>query len=232
MDDVVRVSSVSKSYEPGSMALDDVSLTVGKAEAVAVVGPSGSGKSTLMNLVGGLDRPDSGVVEVAGQDLTRMSETALARFRRDHIGIVFQFFNLLDDLTARDNILLPAQLGHLKKRTARGRSDELLEALGIQHRANAYPGQLSGGERQRVAVARALINKPVLLLADEPTGAVDRPTGRFVAELLADIALGGQALLLVTHDLDLAARCTSREVVVTDGRIGSSPARAPLQAQP
>ena len=207
-------------------------LTVGEAEAVAVVGPSGSGKSTLLNLVGGLDRPDSGGVEVAGQELTRMSETALARFRRDHIGIVFQFFNLLDDMTARDNIMLPAQLGRLKKRAIRNRADELLEALGIAHRANAYPGQLSGGERQRVAVARALINRPVLLLADEPTGAVDRPTGRYVGELLADIAMSGQALLLVTHDLDLAAQCTTREVVVTDGRVSPAVAKAPLQAQP
>jgi putative ABC transport system ATP-binding protein len=232
MDDVVRVSSVSKSYELGSMALDGVSLTVGRAEAVAVTGPSGSGKSTLLNMVGGLDRPDSGTVEVAGQDLTRLSETAMARFRRHHIGIVFQFFNLLDDLTARDNILLPAQLGHLKKRAAGARADELLEALGIAQRANAYPGQLSGGERQRVAVARALINKPVLLLADEPTGAVDRPTGRYVAELFADIAVAGQTLLLVTHDLDLAARCTTREVVVTDGRVRTAELEAPLEAQP
>jgi len=230
METLVRLDAVSKSYEAGTRALDEVSMTVGAAEAVAVVGPSGSGKSTLLNLVGGLDKADAGSVEVAGQDLGALSERSLAHFRRDHIGIVFQFFNLLDDLTVRDNILLPAQLRRRHSSAAVARADELLEALSISHRAHAYPGQLSGGERQRVAVARALINRPLLMLADEPTGAVDVAAGRYVGELLAELATGGQALLLVTHDRSIADRCASRELVMTDGQLG--PAEIPATVEP
>ncbi|MEN3358057.1 MAG: putative transport system ATP-binding protein, partial [Mycobacteriales bacterium] len=174
MTELVRLRAAGKRYETaGPPALDGVNLTVSAGESVAVMGPSGSGKSTLLNLVAGLDRPTDGEVEVAGTVLNRLSETALARFRREQIGIVFQFFHLLDDLTARDNVLLPAQLAGGPRRAAVARADELLDALGLTGRANAYPARLSGGERQRVAVARALINRPPLLLADEPTGAVD-----------------------------------------------------------
>jgi putative ABC transport system ATP-binding protein len=223
MSELVRLRAAGKQYESaGPPALDGVDLTVAPGEAVAVRGPSGSGKSTLLNLVAGLDRPTTGQVEVAGTVLNRLSETALARFRRRHIGIIFQFFHLLDDLTARDNVLLPAQLAGVARRTALARAGELLDALGLAARADAYPARLSGGERQRVAVARALINRPPLLLADEPTGAVDERAGAHVAELLQDLNRGGQTVLLVTHDATLAHRCATRIVEVHDGRLSET----------
>jgi putative ABC transport system ATP-binding protein len=220
MSEVVRVRAASRRYESaGPPALDRVSIDVRGGEAVAVMGPSGSGKSTLLNLIGGLDRADSGSVEVAGVDLGRLSEKRLAAFRRVHVGIVFQFFHLLDDLTVRDNVLLPAQLAGAPTRPARARAMELLEILGIAGKLNAYPARLSGGERQRVAIARALMNRPALLLADEPTGAVDAATGDQVATLLRDLGQSGQTLLLVTHDRGLADRCAGRVVTLTDGRV-------------
>jgi putative ABC transport system ATP-binding protein len=220
MTELVRLRAVGKQYESaGPPALAGVDLTISTGEAVAVMGPSGSGKSTLLNLVAGLDRPTEGQVEVAGAVLNRLSEAALARFRREHIGIVFQFFHLLDDLTARDNVLLPAQLAGTPRRAALARADELLDALGLAARTDAYPARLSGGERQRVAVARALINRPPLLLADEPTGAVDAEAGADVAELLRDLNRSGQTVLLVTHDAALARRCASRVVEVRDGKL-------------
>jgi putative ABC transport system ATP-binding protein len=220
MSELVRLRAAGKRYESaGPPALDGVDLAVAAGEAVAVTGPSGSGKSTLLNLVAGLDRPTEGQVEVAGTVLNRLSETALARFRRRHVGIVFQFFHLLDDLTARDNVLLPAQLVGTSRRAALARADELLDALGLAARADAYPARLSGGERQRVALARALINRPPLLLADEPTGAVDAKAGAQVAELLRDLNLDGQTVLLVTHDAALARRCATRVVEVRDGKL-------------
>jgi putative ABC transport system ATP-binding protein len=220
MTDMVRLAGVSKRYERhGPAALDSVSLEVGSGEAVAVVGPSGSGKSTLLGLIAGLDRPTQGTVEVAGEDLRRLSEAALARFRRARVGIVFQFFNLLDDLTVRDNVLLPARLAGTQAATARARAGELLEALGIAGHADTYPGRLSGGERQRVAIARALVNRPALLLADEPTGAVDVATGGRVAATLRDLAADGQTLLLVTHDPALARGSAARTVTLVDGRV-------------
>ncbi|MBG0568467.1 ABC transporter ATP-binding protein [Actinoplanes aureus] len=220
MSDLVRLRAVGKQYESaGPPALDRVDLTVSPGEAVAVMGPSGSGKSTLLNLIAGLDRPTSGEVEVAGTVLNRLSEKALARFRRAGIGIVFQFFHLLDDLTVRDNVLFPAQLIGASRRAAQARADELLDSLGLAARVNSYPARLSGGERQRVAVARALINEPPLLLADEPTGAVDAAAGEQIMQILRDLSRGGQTILLVTHDPDLAHRCASRTVEVRDGRL-------------
>ncbi|HEU4422623.1 MAG TPA: ABC transporter ATP-binding protein [Pilimelia sp.] len=220
MGELVRLRAAGKQYEPaGPPALDGVDLAVAAGEAVAVMGPSGSGKSTLLNLVAGLDRPTGGQVEVAGIVLNRLSEAALARFRRAHIGIIFQFFHLLDDLTARDNVLLPAQLAGTPQRAARARADELLDALGLTALANAYPARLSGGERQRVAVARALVNRPPLLLADEPTGAVDAKAGAHVVELLRDLNQGGQTVLLVTHDAALAHGAANRIVDMRDGRL-------------
>ncbi|WP_328471693.1 ABC transporter ATP-binding protein [Actinoplanes sp. NBC_00393] len=220
MTDLVRLRAVGKQYESaGPPALDRVDLTVSPGEAVAVMGPSGSGKSTLLNLIAGLDRPTTGEVEVAGTVLNKLSEKALARFRRANIGIVFQFFHLLEDLTARDNVLFPAQLIGASRRAAQTRADELLNSLGLAARANSYPARLSGGERQRVAVARALINEPPLLLADEPTGAVDAAAGEQIMQILRDLSRGGQTILLVTHDPDLAHRCATRTVEVRDGHL-------------
>jgi putative ABC transport system ATP-binding protein len=209
-----------------------VNLTVAEGEALAITGPSGSGKSTLLNLVSGLDRPSSGTVAVGGGRIDNLGETALARFRRDRIGMVFQFFHLLDDLTVLDNVLLPAQLAGAPRRTSAQRAQELLEALGIARHSGAHPGRLSGGERQRVAVARALINKPALLLADEPTGALDTASGLEVRELLLDLHRSGQSLVLVTHDLALAESCGSRIVRLVDGTVAEDRVNIPGPQQP
>jgi putative ABC transport system ATP-binding protein len=220
---VVRLRAASKRYEQaGPPALDRVDLDVHAGEAVAVMGPSGSGKSTLLNLIAGVDRATSGDVEVAGVDLGRLSETGLARFRRSRIGVIFQFFHLLDDLTVRDNVLLPAQLAGTRAAAARARATQLLESLGIAAHANAYPARLSGGERQRVAIARALMNRPDVLLADEPTGAVDARTGAAVSDLLVDLNRSGQTLILVTHDPAVARRCAHRVVEMGDGRLAET----------
>ncbi|MEV4847906.1 ABC transporter ATP-binding protein [Micromonospora matsumotoense] len=215
---VVRLDDVRKEYGD-TTALDGVSLEIRAGEAVAVMGPSGCGKSTLLNIIAGLDRPTSGTVTVHGDDLGQLTETGLALFRRRRIGMVFQFFNLLDDLPALDNVALAAQLTGASSAQARRRALELFDELGIADRRNVYPAALSGGERQRVAVARALMNRPALLLADEPTGALDSHSGEQVMDLLLDLNQIGQTLLLVTHDERLATRCASRLVEVTDGRV-------------
>ncbi|KOX01516.1 ABC transporter ATP-binding protein [Streptomyces sp. NRRL B-1140] len=217
---VVRLDDVHKEYGHVK-ALDGVRLDIRAGEAVAVMGPSGCGKSTLLNMVAGLDRPTSGTVQVHGQDLGALNETGLALFRRRHIGMIFQFFNLIDDLPALDNVALAAQLTGTSARQARRRALELLDELGIADRKDAYPAALSGGERQRVAVARSLMNRPALLLADEPTGALDSRSGEQVMDLLIDLNQIGQTLLIVTHDPHLASRCASRLIEVADGRVSS-----------
>ena len=222
METLVRLSGITKRYDnDGPAAVDDVSLDITAGESVAVMGPSGSGKSTLLNLIAGLDRPTSGTVTVAGERVDALSETGVARFRQRRIGMIFQFFNLLDDLTVTDNVLLPAQLTGMPRARARARADELLEALRIGRHRNAYPARLSGGERQRVAIARALVNRPTLLLADEPTGALDTATGEEIGALLLDLNRSGQTLVLVTHNPDLAARYAQRTVQVVDGRVAA-----------
>ncbi|MFE8943064.1 ABC transporter ATP-binding protein [Streptomyces sp. NPDC007856] len=216
--EVVRLSGLRKEYGD-TVALDGVSLEIAAGEAVAVMGPSGCGKSTLLNMIAGLDRPSGGQVRVHGEDLGALNETGLALFRRRRIGMIFQFFNLIDDLPAIDNVALAAQLTGTSARQARRRALELLDELGIADRRNVYPAALSGGERQRVAVARALMNRPALLLADEPTGALDSHAGEQVMDLLIDLNELGQTLLLVTHDPTLATRCAGRLVTMADGRI-------------
>jgi len=215
---VVRLTDVRKEYGE-SVALDGVSLEIHAGEAVAVMGPSGSGKSTLLSMVAGLDRPTAGSIMVHGEDLGSLDEKGLALYRRRRIGMIFQFFNLLDDLSALDNVALAAQLTGTSASNARKRALELFEELGIAGRRNVYPAQLSGGERQRVAVARALMNRPAILLADEPTGALDTRAGEQVMDLLLDLNQIGQTLLLVTHDEQLATRCASRLVEVVDGQV-------------
>ena len=185
------------------------------------MGPSGSGKSTLLNLIAGLDRPTSGEVWVGGDRVDKLSETGLARFRRRQVGMIFQFFNLLDDMTVADNIALPAQLAGLPVAKTRARVDELLAALRIGPHRDAYPARLSGGERQRVAIARALVNRPALLLADEPTGALDTATGEEIGELLLDLNSSGQTLVLVTHNPDLASQVRAPRDPLVDGQIAS-----------
>jgi putative ABC transport system ATP-binding protein len=220
MDELIEISDVTKRYDDdGQPAVSSVNMTVAAGEAVAIMGPSGSGKSTLLNLIAGLDRPTSGTITVAGQRIDKLSETGVARFRREQIGIIFQFFNLLDDLTVGDNILLPAQLIGMPRAKARARADELLGRLRISQHRDAYPARLSGGERQRVAIARALVNSPALLLADEPTGALDSSTGDEIGALLLELNRSGQSLVMVTHNPDLAGRYASRTVQIVDGRI-------------
>jgi putative ABC transport system ATP-binding protein len=232
-DAMIEICGVTKRYEgAGRPAVDEVSLTVASGESVAMMGPSGSGKSTLLNLIAGLDRPTSGTIRVGGQQVDNLSETGVARFRRRQVGMIFQFFNLLDDMTVADNVLLPAQLAGMPAAKARARLDELLAALQITRHKNAYPARLSGGERQRVAIARALVNRPPILLADEPTGALDTATGEEIGKLLLDLNASGQTLVLVTHDPALAARYAKRVIRIVDGQIvsagaGSAAAGAP-----
>jgi len=219
-DDVIRFDGVTKIYQAGTpAALADVTLTVAAGEVAAVMGPSGSGKSTLLNLVAGLDKPTSGTVTVAGLRIDTLGESALARFRARHVGIIFQFFNLLDDLTVADNVLLPAQLAGASRRAARARAAELLDRLGIADHRDHYPARLSGGQRQRVAIARALVNSPELLLADEPTGALDTATGQEIGRLLRELNAAGQTLVLVTHDPALAQRYAARTLRLVDGHL-------------
>ena len=228
MDALLQINDVTKRYNgSGQPAVDGVTLEIAPGDAVAVMGPSGSGKSTLLNLIAGLDRPTNGTITVAGQRIDRLSETGMARCRRRQIGMIFQFFNLLDDLTVADNVLLPAQLAGMRRSQARARARELLATLHIERHRDAYPGRLSGGERQRVAIARALVNRPAVLLADEPTGALDTATGEEIGQLLLDLNRSGQTLVMVTHNPELAARYTRREVHLLDGRIAGR-ARAPL----
>ncbi|MDQ0989155.1 ABC transporter ATP-binding protein [Streptomyces sp. V3I7] len=215
---VVRLDDVRKEYGE-TVALDGVSLEIRAGEAVAVMGPSGCGKSTLLNMIAGLDRPSGGTVVVHGESVGELREKDLALYRRRRIGMIFQFFNLIDDLSALDNVALAAQLTGVPARQARRRALELFEELGIAGRRNAYPAALSGGERQRAAVARALMNRPALLLADEPTGALDSRAGEQVMDLLLDLNQIGQTLILVTHDQHLATRCASRLVELADGRV-------------
>ncbi|MFE7266508.1 ABC transporter ATP-binding protein [Streptomyces sp. NPDC057592] len=216
---VIELRGVNRRYDDGPPALHGASLTVQPGEAVAILGPSGSGKSTLLNLIAGLDRPDTGTVTVDGVRVDQLSEAGSALYRRSKVGMVFQFFNLLDDLTVADNVVLPARLASMTRGEAGSRAAELLQLLGIDRHARTYPGRLSGGERQRVAVARALMNRPALLLADEPTGALDTAAGEDVSRLLTDLNAEGQTVVVVTHDLALARSCTNRTVRIADGWI-------------
>jgi len=223
--DVIQLDGVTKAYQSGAApALADVSMSVAAGEVVAVMGPSGSGKSTLLNLIGGLDKPTAGTVTVAGRRIDALGESALARFRARHVGIIFQFFNLLDDLTVEDNVQLPAQLAGMSRRQAKARAAQLLERMGIAEHRNAYPARISGGQRQRVAIARALVNSPAVLLADEPTGALDTATGQEIGQLLRELNQDGQTLVLVTHDPDLADRYAARTVRIVDGQLAGTPA--------
>ena len=205
-DPLIDLRAASRQYESGEgvvHALKNVSLTVQEGEFVAIVGSSGSGKSTLLGLVSGIDRPTTGEVWVAGRRIDQLNENQLARWRRYTLGIVFQFFQLLPTLTAIENVMLPMSLAG---RTDESRARALLGRVGLAHRASHLPTALSGGEQQRVAIARALANDPPLLLADEPTGNLDEQTGQGIMDLLASLPTQGKTVLLVTHDLALAAR--------------------------
>jgi len=205
--DALEVKGVRKTYESEGApvrALRGVDLSMATGEFVAIMGPSGCGKSTLLNLVAGLDVPTEGEIIVAHEPLTGMDENDLARMRRRHIGIVFQFFNLLEGMSVLENVTLPAIIAGMPRKRAETRARDLLDLLGLADKARNAPGVLSGGQRQRLAIARALANEPTLLLADEPTGALDSAGGLEILELFRRLHAGGQAILMVTHDDDVA----------------------------
>jgi putative ABC transport system ATP-binding protein len=221
---VVEARGLRKSYESELApvrALRGVDMAVTAGEFVAIMGPSGCGKSTLLNLVAGLDTPTDGEILVAGESLQGKDEDQLARMRRRHIGMVFQFFNLLEGMSALENVTLPAVIAGTPRRQAETRARDLLDLLGLGDKAGTAPGVLSGGQRQRLAIARALANQPTLLLADEPTGALDSAGGEEVLELFRRLHAGGQTILLVTHDQPVAA-AASRIVHMRDGRIADA----------
>lgn len=223
----VTVTDLRRVYGAGDaqvVALDSVSLDIEQGAFVAVIGSSGSGKSTLLHLLGGVDRPDAGRVVIDGTDLYTLSETQLTVFRRRRIGLVYQFFNLVPELTVEENILLPQLMDGNKGDGAR--LAELLTAIGLENRRNYLPNQLSGGQQQRAAIARALINQPALVLADEPTGNLDTRSGREVMDLLrlANRTMG-QTLVVITHDERIAAQA-DRVLIIEDGRIVDDQVRA------
>jgi putative ABC transport system ATP-binding protein len=223
MDDhlVVRARGLYRTFERDTApvrALRGTDLDVRRGEFVAVMGPSGCGKSTMLNLIAGLDRADEGELRLADLDLTTMDENALAIMRRRHVGIVFQFFNLLEGMTVLENVVMPALIAGVKRKPAETRARDLLDLLGLGDKARQAPATLSGGQRQRLAIARALANEPTLVLADEPTGALDSEGGEEVLELFHRLHEGGQTILLVTHDQPVAD-AAQRIVRMKDGTV-------------
>jgi putative ABC transport system ATP-binding protein len=219
--DALVAEKVRKTFEAENApvrALRGANLVVPSGDFVALMGPSGCGKSTLLNLIAGLDVADEGTITVAGELVTGRTEDELSQLRRRHIGIVFQFFNLLEGMTVLENVALPAVIAGRKRKMAESRARDLLDLLGIGDKAGTVPGMLSGGQRQRLAIARALANEPTLLLADEPTGALDSEGGQEVIELLSRLHRGGQTIILVTHDAGVAS-AAERIVRMRDGRI-------------
>jgi putative ABC transport system ATP-binding protein len=221
MDEVLQVRGLRRSFDSEMApvrALRGVDLSLQRGEFVAVMGPSGCGKSTLLNVVAGLDAPSGGEVVVAGESLAGRDEDALALMRRAHIGLVFQFFNLLEGMTTLENVTLAAAIAGASRRAAERRARDLVDLLALGEKAPEYPATLSGGERQRLAIARALANEPTLLLADEPTGALDSEGGMEILELFRRLHAGGQTILMVTHDPKVAAGA-DRVLQMRDGRM-------------
>ncbi len=233
-DFILKADGIHKSYRMGVAkvrVLKGVDLAVKKGEFVAIVGASGSGKSTLLHILGALDKPNKGVVKFEGRDLSRHSGSELNRFRNKMVGFVFQFYHLLDELSVLENVFLPVMVGKSVvgwfacRRWAKSRARGLLGQLGLSERAKHKPYQLSGGERQRVAIGRALMNEPRLLLADEPTGNLDSETGNGILEILEELNRLGQTIVMVTHDESIAQRA-GRIVTLVDGKIEHKSIRA------
>jgi len=218
---MISLTHVSKVFEGKrkATALENIDLHIEKGQVVSIMGPSGSGKSTLLNLIGGLDRPTAGEIRIDGENLSELSDDDLTRVRRDKIGFVFQFFNLLPTLNCLENVALPLHLRKWPRKKIEDRAKELLDLVQLSHRLEHLPDELSGGERQRVAIARALSIYPPILLADEPTGNLDTKTGQDILKLIDDLhARLGSTVLIVTHDAEVAEGC-SRTVALRDGHI-------------
>ena len=231
---LLRATSITKTFRADGTAVSavrGVDLMLGHGEFAAIMGPSGSGKSTLLHLLGGLERPTSGEIWLNGRRVDGLSQAKWAVLRRQHIGFVFQFFNLVSNMTVADNVELAALMGGATKRQARERRDELLADLGLSAKADAAPARLSGGEQQRVALARAMVNRPSLLLADEPTGNLDSSGSQSVLRLLTRAHADGQAILLVTHDARVAS-AAERVISLFDGMIADDAAMRPPRAKP
>jgi putative ABC transport system ATP-binding protein len=230
----ISLTHVAKQFEGRrqTTALHDVSLTIPKGQMTSIIGPSGSGKSTLLNLLGGLDRATSGTVEIDGEELSRLSDDDLTRVRRDKIGFIFQFFNLLPTLNCLENVGLPLHLRGWPRKKVRERAQELLTLVKLGHRVKHLPEELSGGERQRVAIARALSIYPPILLADEPTGNLDTRTGVEILGLIRELHSQFQStIVIVTHDMKVAESC-QRIITIRDGRIVADVEREPVPAAP
>jgi putative ABC transport system ATP-binding protein len=219
----IRISDLKKHFQMGGTtvrALDGVSLEIPRNSLTVVMGPSGSGKSTLLYLLGGLDRPTEGRIEVGGQQLDQMDENQLALFRRQTVGFIFQSFNLVQSMTAEENVGFPMQFSGVQPKERSSRSRQLLERVGLQDRSQHRPTELSGGQQQRVAIARALVNDPALVLADEPTGNLDTASGAAIMLLLSELHRSGRTVLVVTHDQRMV-RFATHKVFLLDGRIVS-----------
>jgi putative ABC transport system ATP-binding protein len=222
-DRVIQVETLVREYQMGTervLALRGLSLTILRNEYVAIMGPSGSGKSTLMNLIGCLDTPDGGSYWLNGQEVSRLSDDALARVRNKEIGFVFQTFNLLPRASALHNVELPLVYAGISGKERRARAERALTRVGLEHRMHHRPNELSGGQRQRVAIARALVNEPSLLLADEPTGNLDSTTSEEIMKVFGELHAHGQTIVVVTHEPSIAEHA-ERVVVLRDGRLDS-----------
>lgn len=220
---MIRIENVTKTYDMGEnsvKALQGVSFTINQGEFVSIMGPSGSGKSTCMNMIGCLDRPSSGLVEINGKETAKMSEKELAELRNKTIGFVFQQYHLLPSMTVLENVMLPLRYQGIEKHIRKEMAIKALEKVGLQNRKSHRPHELSGGQKQRVAIARAMVTNPKIILADEPTGALDSETGKQVLDMFRQINATGTTIILVTHDPEIGAS-TNRCIKIFDGKIKS-----------
>jgi putative ABC transport system ATP-binding protein len=220
---IIHLKNVSKYYYMGDnvvvKAVRDINIEINKSEFVAIMGPSGSGKSTSMNLIGSLDKPTKGQIYLDGEDISELTESELAQVRGKKIGFIFQSFNLIPNLTAKENVMLPMVFQNINILKREQKAKELLNSIGLKERQDHYPNQLSGGEQQRVAIARSLANNPEVVLADEPTGNLDTKTGKIIMEFLDELHKQGKTIIMITHDPDLAKKHAEITYWIRDGQL-------------